>query len=196
MAAPPSLAPSLTPSLHSKLAADIGNISRITKTHKSLSITPKPLPDLKQSMAFEVSAFGVQGKGRGGAGWERQGRAGVASGESNGDTKRKWLRETVLEVVMEGEERKLKMNTERWSGGVCRTSWEEGRGAEGTWRGSGRHREGITGCVLMRVSAAPSNRCNPALTLRNDLANKFHDLAVPQSITRPCPESQCKGISH
>lgn len=120
----------------------------------------------------------------------------MASGESDGDTKRKWLRGTVLEVVMEGEERRLKMNTERWSDAVCRTPWGGERGGKGTWRGGMRHREGITGCVLMRVSAAPPNRCNPALTLRNDLANKFHDLAVPQSITSPRPESQCKGISH
>lgn len=76
MAALPSLAPSLTSSLHSMLAADIGNISRITKTHKSLSITPKALPDLKQSMAFEVSAFGVQGKGR-----DEEGQAGEGWGE-------------------------------------------------------------------------------------------------------------------
>ncbi|MPC99222.1 hypothetical protein E2C01_094622 [Portunus trituberculatus] len=45
----------------------------------------------------------------------------------------------------------------------------------------------------MRVSAAPLNRCNPPLTLCNDLANKFRDLAVPQSITNPRPESQCKA---
>lgn len=72
----PLVTRSFTPTPRSNLAAaDIGNISRITKTHKSLSITPKPLPDLKQSMAFEVSAFGVHGRGkRGAGGWRRRWR--------------------------------------------------------------------------------------------------------------------------
>lgn len=47
-------------------------------------------------------------------------------------------------------------------------------------------------CIDACVCRAP-NRCNPALTLGNDFANKFHDLAVPQSITSLRPEAHSDG---
>lgn len=164
MAALPSLAPSLTPRLHSNLAADIGNISRITKTHKSLSITPKPLPDLKQSMAFEVSAFGVQGRGSGGAGWLL-----VREMEIQ---KEKWFGRTVVEVVMEGKARRLKMNTQRSKGGVTECAGRPGEeqreteGTEGNRRG-GRRQLGrdywlrIDACVCRAPEQVQSSSNSP-----------------------------------
>lgn len=112
MSAVPLVARSLTPKPCSNLAAaDIGNISRITKTHKSLSITPKPLPDLKQSMAFEVSAFGVHGRGEAKGG--RLARATEAQKENGLGT--------VVERMMESE-------AKREGGGGCKTAQQRWRG--------------------------------------------------------------------
>lgn len=97
---------------------------------------------------------------------------------------------SVVEGMMESEARregdKDARRHRKSDGAGCagRLGRRSGKPAWQTEATGGDYRPRIDACVCR----AP-NRCNPALTLGNDFANKFHDLAVPQSITNLRPEA-------